>query len=46
MKKLSIFLTIALMAIIYSCGNSEKGSNEQVTDSLATETAEQVQNQE
>ncbi len=31
MKKLSIFLTIALMAIIYSCGNSEKGSNEQTS---------------
>ncbi len=31
MKKLSIFLTIALMAIIHSCGNSEKGSNEQTS---------------
>ncbi len=46
MKKLSIFLTIALVAIIYSCGNSEKGSNEQKADSLATKTAEQVQNEE
>ncbi len=45
MKNLSIFLTIALMAIIYSCGNNEKGSNEQKTDSLATETAKQTQKQ-
>ncbi len=42
MKKLSIFLTIALAAIIYSCGNSEKGSTEQNTDSLAIETTEQA----
>ncbi len=45
MKKISIFLTIALMAIIYSCGNSENGSNEQNSDSLVTETAEQVDNE-
>ncbi len=36
MKKLSIFLTIALMAIIYSCGNGKQSSNEQKVDSLAT----------
>ncbi len=34
------------MAILYSCGNSEKGSNEQKTDSLATETAEQTDNKQ
>ncbi len=32
------------MTIIYSCGNSEQGSNEQNTDSLAT--AEQVDNKQ
>ncbi len=42
MKKLSIFLTIALMSIIYSCGNGENGSNEQKADSLASETVEQI----
>ncbi len=42
MKKLSIFLTIALAAVIYSCGNGGKGSNEQKADSLATETVEQT----
>ncbi len=46
MKKISIFITIALMAIIYSCGNGENGSTEQNTDSLATETAEQVDDEE
>ncbi len=32
------------MAIIYSCGNGENGSNEQKADSLVTETAEQTDN--
>ncbi len=45
MKKISIFLTIALVAIIYSCGNGKQGSNEQKADSLATENTKQVQNQ-
>ncbi len=44
MKKISILIAIALMAIIYSCGNSGQGSNEQNTDSLAT--AEQVDNKQ
>ncbi len=43
MKKLSIFLTIALAAVIYSCGNGSNGSNEQKADSLAT--AEQPNNE-
>ncbi len=46
MKKLSILLTIALMAIIYACGNGGRGSNEKKADSLATENTKQVQNQE
>ncbi len=44
MKKISILVVIALMAIIYSCGNSEQGSKEQKTDSLAT--AKQVDNKQ
>ncbi len=36
MKKLSILAAIALMAIIYSCGNSGSSSKEQNTDSVAT----------
>ncbi len=42
MKKINILLAIVLMAVIYSCGNGGKGSNEQKADSLATETAEQT----
>ncbi len=44
MRKVSILVAIALMAIIYSCGGSWQGSNEQNADSLAT--AEQVDNQQ
>ncbi len=47
MKKLHTLLLITFVAIIYSCGNSGQGSNEQNTDSLATAaTAEQVQTEE
>ncbi len=44
MKKISILVVIALMAIVYSCGNSGQGSKEQKTDSLAT--AKQVDNKQ
>ncbi len=43
MNKLNIFLLIALLTIIYSCGNGKNKSNEQKTDSLATK-AEKVKN--
>ncbi len=44
MKKLSILAAIALMAIIYSCGNGGNRSNEQNTDSVAT--ARQANNEQ
>ncbi len=46
MNKLSILLAIALMAIIYSCGNGKNGSNEQKADSLVTETTKQTDNKQ
>ncbi len=43
MKKISILVAIALMAIIYSCGNGENGSNEQKADSLSATKIDQKQ---
>ncbi len=44
MKRISILVAIALMAVIYSCGNSGQGSNKQNADSTVTD--KQAQNEE
>ncbi len=41
MKKINILLVIALMAVIYSCGNSGKGSNEQAQEREQSSIAKQ-----
>ncbi len=45
MKKVKI-LTLALIAMLYSCGNSGNGSNEQKTDSLVTTKTVQTSKQQ
>ncbi len=46
MKKISILLAVALMVVIYSCGNGKQGSNEQNADSLTSKTVKQSDNKQ